>query len=198
MTDTAPPSKRLSKAERRQQLLDTALEIVRNEGSDALTLGALAERAGVSKPIAYEHFGTRSGLLIALYRQFDDLQLQALQQALARTPRQLADVARLLSRAYMSCYAQMGPELRAVSAALKGTQDMDDFQRELVDGYVKFYVDTLGPFTHFAKEELRLRCVALIGAGEAIAQDMLRERVSEARAATAMAATVMAVLGPAG
>lgn len=49
-----------------------------------------------------------------------------------------------------------------------------------------------------AKEELRLRCVALIGAGEAIAQDMLRERVTETRAATTMAAAVMAVLGTEG
>jgi AcrR family transcriptional regulator len=43
---------RLSKAERRQQLLDTALAIVREEGADRLTLGHLAARAGVSKPIA--------------------------------------------------------------------------------------------------------------------------------------------------
>ena len=52
-------SRRLSKAERRQQLLDTALRIVREEGADRLTLGHLAIRAGVSKPVTYEHFGTR-------------------------------------------------------------------------------------------------------------------------------------------
>ncbi len=33
------------------------------KGTDALTLGHVAECAGVSKPIAYEHFGTRAGLL---------------------------------------------------------------------------------------------------------------------------------------
>ncbi|MHC8285601.1 helix-turn-helix domain-containing protein [Pseudomonas sp. XS1P51] len=33
-------------------------------GTDALTLATLAERAGVTKPVAYEHFRTRSGLLI--------------------------------------------------------------------------------------------------------------------------------------
>ena len=41
-------SRRLSKAERRRQLLDTALVIVREEGADRLTLGHLAARAGVS------------------------------------------------------------------------------------------------------------------------------------------------------
>jgi AcrR family transcriptional regulator len=43
----------MSKEERRRQLLDTASDIVRSEGTEALTLGHLAERAGVTKPIAY-------------------------------------------------------------------------------------------------------------------------------------------------
>ena len=59
-----PRSGRLSSASRRRQLLAVALSIVREEGADRLTLGHLAQRAGVSKPVAYDHFGTRSGLLI--------------------------------------------------------------------------------------------------------------------------------------
>ncbi|MFC7557085.1 TetR/AcrR family transcriptional regulator [Pseudoroseomonas wenyumeiae] len=62
--DEQVTQRRFSKAERRRQLLDTALLIVREEGADRLTLGHLAARAGVSKPVAYDHFGTRSGLLI--------------------------------------------------------------------------------------------------------------------------------------
>src|SRR5689334_13006179 len=59
-------NKRLSKTERRAQLLAVARDIVRESGSDALTLASLAERAGVTRPIAYEHFETRAGLLVAL------------------------------------------------------------------------------------------------------------------------------------
>src|SRR5262245_12468652 len=75
-------SKRLDKEARRRQLLDTALAIVREEGTQALTLGRLAERAGVTKPIAYEHFGTRSGLLIALFRDYDARTTEAVHVAL--------------------------------------------------------------------------------------------------------------------
>src|SRR5688572_860783 len=103
------PARKLPKAERRDQLLDTALAVVREEGTDALTLAHVAERAGVSKPIAYEHFGTRSGLLIALYERIDDQQVAALLQALERTPRRLEDVARVMSDAYMTCYLTCGP-----------------------------------------------------------------------------------------
>lgn len=70
-SDGRSVSARLSKAERRHQLLTTARAIVREEGTDRLSLGHLAERAGVSKPVAYDHFGDRSGLLIALYRWID-------------------------------------------------------------------------------------------------------------------------------
>ena len=96
------PSKRLSKEMRREQMLETARRIVREEGTDLLTLGYLAERAGVSKPIAYEHFETRSGLLIALYKQFDDQQAMALHDALKRTPKQLKDVAAPVSYTHLT------------------------------------------------------------------------------------------------
>ena len=115
------PARKLPKAERRDQLLDTALTIVREEGTDALTLGHLAERAGVSKPIAYEHFGTRSGLLIALYERIDDRQVAALLQALERTPRRLGDVARVMSDAYMACYLTAGPEAPGSTAGRRPT-----------------------------------------------------------------------------
>ncbi|MCM5680466.1 TetR/AcrR family transcriptional regulator [Schlegelella sp. S2-27] len=195
MTDTSP--KRLSKPQRREQLLGTAMTIVREQGTEALTLGYLAERAGVSKPVTYEHFGTRSGLLIELYKQIDAEQVAALLKALERTPRELKEVARVMSRACMNCYTSAGPEWHAISAALKGTAEMEAAQQELVDGYVDLYCEALGPFTKLSKEELRLRCVGLIGAGEAISREMLQGRVTQARAASVLGAMLMATLSPA-
>lgn len=192
MTETS--RKRLSKAERREQLLEAALGIVRTEGTDALTLGHLAERAEVSKPIAYEHFGTRAGLLIALYKKLDEQQVAVLLRALERTPKTLDDVARVMSRAYMSCYANMGPEWHAISGALKGTGEMEAFQRELLDGYVNLYCEALAEFVKLPREGLRLRCVGIIGAAEAIASEMLAGRTKESRAASVLARMIVAAL----
>lgn len=75
---------RLSKSERRQQLLETARLIVREEGADRLTLGHLAVRAGVSKPVTYEHFETRTGLLIELYRWIDTERIAAFRTLMAQ------------------------------------------------------------------------------------------------------------------
>jgi AcrR family transcriptional regulator len=189
-------TKRLSKAERREQLLDIAMVIVREDGADALTLGRLAERAGVSKPVAYEHFGTREGLLIDLYRRIDAVQVAAVLKALERVPRRLGDVARLVSEAYMSCYADAGPEWHAIAAALKGDERMDAAQQELVDGYIALYTNALAPFSGLSREELRLRCAGIIGAAEAISRDMIRGRTDAASAVASLTALIVNGIEP--
>src|SRR3546814_11709245 len=87
--------RKLPKAERREQLLETAMTIVREQGTDAMTLGYLAERALVSKPVVYDHFGTRSGMLIALYGRIDERHVTMVRHYLARVTGQIAEVARV-------------------------------------------------------------------------------------------------------
>lgn len=188
------PAKRLPKAERRKQLLETARTIVREEGTDALTLGYLAERAGVSKPIAYEHFQTRSGLLTALARDIDDQQVEVLLGALKRTRKRLSDVARVASAAYMHCYTTVGPQWDAIRAALKGDEEMEAVQQELLDRYVAIYRDAIAPLSSLPPAELHNRCVAIIGAAEALGRDLLRGRMDEATAASTLASLIMAWL----
>jgi len=183
-------TRRLPKAERREQLLDTAFAIVREQGSDALTLAYLAERAGVSKPIAYEHFQTRSGLLIALYRRIDERQAAALELGFERLPRKLADAARVLAEAYLRCYTTAGPEYPAIAAALKGDEAMEREQQRLIDDYVARYREALAPYSSLSAQELHLRCVGIIGAGDAIAQEWQRGRVDEATAAATLASLI--------
>jgi AcrR family transcriptional regulator len=193
---SATSAKKLPRSKRRDQLLETAQMIVREQGTDALTLGYLAERAGVSKPIAYEHFKSRSGLLIALYKQSDERQVTALLDALNCAPRRLEDVARVVSRAYMNCCTSAGPEWHAISAALKGDEEMDAFQQELIDRYVAIYCDALAPYSNLPKDELHLRCVGIIGAADAISRDMIRGRVDEPTAAATLASFIVESISP--
>lgn len=167
-----------------------AMAIVSEHGADALTLAAVADRAGVTKPVAYEHFGTRSGLLLELYRRIDARQGDAFREALARTPKKIGDVARVMGEAYMSCYSTVGPEWHAISAALKGDPAMEAVQQELVDGYVDLYRQALQPFSKLPGDELQLRCVGIVGAGEAISRDLIRGRVDADRAAQSLAAVI--------
>src|SRR4029453_2892316 len=62
-------SGRLSRADRRDALLDAAVDLVVSGGADAVSMEAVAERAGVSRPLVYKHFANRGELLAAVYQR---------------------------------------------------------------------------------------------------------------------------------
>src|ERR1044072_284006 len=64
--DTRPRSSRLPRHERRRQLLDAALEVLLSQGYHASAMDDIAERAGVSKPVLYQHFPGKLELYLAL------------------------------------------------------------------------------------------------------------------------------------
>lgn len=58
----------------RQSLLDNSLQLLRTEGSEALSLRRLAELTGVSRAAPYHHFKDKQALLAAVAEQgFSDL-----------------------------------------------------------------------------------------------------------------------------
>jgi AcrR family transcriptional regulator len=189
-------SRRLSKPDRRRQLLDVALKLVREEGADRLTLGYLALRAAVSKPVVYEHFGTRSGLLIALYKLLDATQSDALRQALTTGDRNLKETAALLAAAYIHCAVDTGGEWHAIGAALAGSEEKGAVLQELLGGYVQLFAGVLAPHCDLPEAELARRCVGLVGAGEALAAAMVQGTYAEADAAGAFAALIRGGLSP--
>src|SRR5512144_1048772 len=65
-SDTRPRSSRLPRHERRRQLLDAALEVFVSQGYHAAAMDDIAERAGVSKPVLYQHFPGKLALYLAL------------------------------------------------------------------------------------------------------------------------------------
>jgi AcrR family transcriptional regulator len=56
------PRVRMSGKERREQLLDIGRTVFARKGFDGTSVEEIAERAGVSKPVVYEHFGGKEGL----------------------------------------------------------------------------------------------------------------------------------------
>ena len=187
-------SRRLSGAERRRQLLDTALLIVREEGADRLTLGHLAARAGVSKPVAYDHFGRRSGLLIELYRWIDVERVNAFRDAMAAGERSREETVSILAAAYIDCAADANGEFYAVGAALAGSEDKAAVFQQLLDNSVQMFVSVLTPHCGLPPAELQRRCVGLVGAGEALSGALVRGQCSEVEAAGAFASLINGAL----
>ena len=76
---------RLPRKARRVQLLDAALEVFVAQGYHAAAMDDIAERAGVSKPVLYQHFPGKLDLYLALLEQASDRIIDATRAALAST-----------------------------------------------------------------------------------------------------------------
>lgn len=86
ITAQAPPAhavpllgaapERSDAARNRQLLLDAAEALVREQGADAVTMDAVARRAGVGKGTVFRRFVNRAGLMLALLDQSEQ-KLQA-------------------------------------------------------------------------------------------------------------------------
>lgn len=60
---TAPRERvRMSGQQRREQLLDVGRRLFAEKGYEAVSVEEIAAKAGVSKPVVYEHFGGKEGL----------------------------------------------------------------------------------------------------------------------------------------
>jgi AcrR family transcriptional regulator len=189
-------TRKLPKQERREQLLDCAQDMVREEGTESLTLARVAERAGVTKPVAYDHFGTREALMVELFRRIDDKQTALLVETLKTTEGRLDAIAATIAAAYMSCALEVGTEWYALSAALKGSEAMEAVQRELLARYVGIWREAFVPHAaHLPPGELNLRCIGILGAGEAISLELLRGQIDQKRASATLATLITAAIG---
>lgn len=52
----------MSGRERREQLVQVSARLFAEKGFEAVTIEEIAAKAGVSKPVVYEHFGSKDGL----------------------------------------------------------------------------------------------------------------------------------------
>ena len=93
---------RMTGKERREQLLDVGRSLFAEKGFEATSTEEIATRAGVSKPIVYEHFGGKEGLYaVVIDREMQRL-LDLFNRALtAGDPRELLEQAALALLTYI-------------------------------------------------------------------------------------------------
>jgi AcrR family transcriptional regulator len=84
-SDARPRGTRLPRLARRRQLLDAAMEVFVARGFHAAAMDEIAERAGVSKPVLYQHFPGKQELYLALLDESVESLIEAVRRALRST-----------------------------------------------------------------------------------------------------------------
>ncbi|WP_439815488.1 TetR family transcriptional regulator [Zavarzinia sp. CC-PAN008] len=180
--DQAPHRRRMTGAGRRQQMLDRAMTIVAEEGAAALTLARLAEACGVTKPIAYQHFGTREGLLAELFLHLGARHEAAAAVALsARAAGTLAlpQFAHAIAAAFIDCAIDNGPLYTEIAAALAAAGAAHQAVRI---GFVQRYAAAIRPVVALDDAAVHAFTVAYVGAAEHLSEAVLQGHVTRERA----------------
>ncbi|WP_242108150.1 TetR/AcrR family transcriptional regulator [Luteimonas aquatica] len=189
----ASPRRRLSREDRRRQLLNVAWRLARDEGTQALTLGRLAEQAGVTKPVVYGHFGTPTGLLLALYKEFDARQTALMDAALRKSGPGLPDKAAVIASAYVDCVLEQGREIPGVVAALAGAPELEATKREYQALFLEKCRRVLAPFAG-AGRIADAGLWAMLGAAEALSYAAATADVPAAQAKAELFEIIVAMV----
>jgi AcrR family transcriptional regulator len=115
---------RLSPEGRRNQLLDSARDLIQDQGFSGFTMEALATEAGVSNPLVYKYFDTRLELLQELWTREYERYNRNVREQLTKA-KNFEDIVRLfvnlnfteLSLGEITHILGSQPELREVTKA---------------------------------------------------------------------------------
>jgi AcrR family transcriptional regulator len=158
-------SSRLPAAERRQQLLDVAVTEFSQRGYRNTSMNDLAEAAGVTKPVLYQHFSSKRDLFLELLRELG-----------GRLRAELADSAATAGSPRRQVEAGMRAYFRWVADHQGGFQVLfsgdsrydPDFRREVarVEDDIADNVASLIVIEGFDEEHRRLLAMGIVGMAE--------------------------------
>ncbi|MBT2337625.1 MULTISPECIES: TetR/AcrR family transcriptional regulator [Pseudomonas] len=185
--------RRLTREERLRQLLDVAWQLVSNEGTEALTLGRLAEQAGVTKPVVYDHFVSRSGLLAALYKDFDQRQTSIMDAAVEASEPTLIGRAGVIASSYVDCVLRQGREIPGVIAALASSPELEKTKREYEAIFLSKCRRIFLPYVG-AGELKPASLHAMLGAAEALSNAAACDEITAEAAKEELFAVIVAMV----
>ncbi|HLI36514.1 MAG TPA: TetR/AcrR family transcriptional regulator [Streptosporangiaceae bacterium] len=169
-SDARPRGARLPRQARRRQLLGAAQEVFVSQGYHAAAMDEIAERAGISKPVLYQHFPSKLELYLALLDESVDGLIETVRDALGSTTENKQRVAATV-RAYFDFVAGAGGAYRLVFESDLSNEpavraQLDRAMHECADMISRVVKEDAG----LADEEAYLLSVGLVGAAQVSAR----------------------------
>jgi AcrR family transcriptional regulator len=165
--DITPRGTRLPRPARRKQLLGAAQEVFVAQGYHAAAMDDIAERAGVSKPVLYQHFPSKLELYLALLDQHAESLVARVQEALASTTDNRQRVAASVA-AYFDFVDGEGTDgegaFRLVfESDLRNDPAVNGRVARMTQACVDAIAETIAHDTGFRAEEAQLLSIGLSG-----------------------------------
>jgi AcrR family transcriptional regulator len=187
-------SARLPRSARRKQLLGAALEVFVANGYHAAAMDEIADRAGVSKPVLYQHFPGKLDLYLALLDQHVELLGEQVRTALTSTDDNKERVSACIA-AYFEFVDDPGGAFRLVfESDLRNEPAVRERVERSLQLSVDALADTIARDTGLSRSEAELLSCGLAGLAEVSARWWLAsepdggDRVAKDRAIELLAA----------
>jgi AcrR family transcriptional regulator len=157
---------RLPRTARRKQLLAAAQEVFVAQGYHAAAMDDIAERAGVSKPVLYQHFPGKLELYLALLDVHADGLVAGVRKAIAATTDNKIRVQNAM-RAYFDFVNSDGEAFRLVfESDLRNEPAVRERVERASRECMTAIADTITADTGVSRAQAELLAVGLTGAAE--------------------------------
>ena len=170
-----PRGARMPRRERRAQLLESALEVFVAQGYHAAAMDDIAERAGVSKPVLYQHFPGKLDLYLALLDVSCDTIIDNCRRALEST----VDNKQRVEATIEVFYEYVAQDTGAFRLVFESDLTNEPAVREQVDRVTvdcaRLIAEVIRDDTGLPDEASRLLAVSLVGMAQVSARFWLTE-----------------------
>ncbi len=170
-----PRGGRMPRKARRAQLLESALEVFVASGYHAAAMDEIADRAGVSKPVLYQHFPGKLDLYLALLQTSCDTVIDGVKDALASTTDNRERVQATIELWY-DYVADQGAAFRLVfESDLTNEPAVREHVERVTSECAVMIAEVIHEDTGLPDEASRLLAVSLVGMAQVSARFWLTE-----------------------
>ncbi len=180
-------------AQRRQLLLDAAERLLAEGGSDALRMDALARAGGVTRPVVYDHFGDRDGLVVALLERHA-ARVRAHVAAAEVPGAPFEDELQAATRAYLEVACRHGSAMRALVSTQHLSPVTEAARRSNWDGAAAHWAARYRAHADLTPRDATALATAHLAALAALAGSCIEGRLSITRATELHVTSTLAAL----
>ena len=176
MADTAARvTPRLSRSARRLQRMSAAKSAFVTQGYHAAAMDDIADRAGVSKPVLYQHFPSKLELYLALLNESADEMVRLVRVALSATTDNHERVDNAVA-AYFTFVADNGQAYRLIfESDLREQLEVERIVERATDDCISAITDTITADTGVDVERARLLASGMVGLSQVSARYWLQQ-----------------------
>lgn len=177
--------------QRRLQLLDVAGSVFAEKGYHNAAMDDIAEAAGVSKPVLYQHFPSKLDLYLALVDRACEELVELVRGAIA-TPRSNSERVQAAMASFFKFVEQSGKSFRFVfESDLTGDAQVQDRIWQVHQDLAEAIGAAIAHDTAMASDRARLLGIALVGQAQVAARywiSALRDELTPLEASELIAA----------